>query len=452
MEANSISRIAPGGAPAPMPAAQYVRMSTDHQRYSPENQSTVNQAYAASSGLEIVLTYYDRGRSGLTIERREALKQLICDVESGSAVFGAILVYDVSRWGRFQNADEAAYYEYLCTRAGIAVHYCAEQFQNDGSPFAAIVKSIKRAMAGEFSRELSVKTFTGQRRLIHMGFRIGGRAGYGLRRMLIDEQGTTKGTLERGQWKSITTDRIVLVPGPKAEVEAIRWIFHAFVHKRKSESQIADWLNKRGILNHHGRPWNRHAIKNILRNEKYIGNNVWNHNSFKLKRVHIRNAVDEWVRRDGAFEPLVDQMLFEAAQTLRRDRHPVGGPARRFTDNELLVRLRRLWRRRGYLSRSLIDCARGVPSAGAYEKRFGRLSRAYELIGYDIESNAGEATRRRSNEELLEMLRRLWRKHKKLSYTIIEESSQAPCVPTYRKRFGSLAQAYRLIGYAKRTR
>ncbi|MEO6246527.1 MAG: hypothetical protein ABIQ12_13930 [Opitutaceae bacterium] len=27
--------------------------------------------------------------------------------------------YDVSRWGRFQDADESGYYEYICKRAGI---------------------------------------------------------------------------------------------------------------------------------------------------------------------------------------------------------------------------------------------------------------------------------------------------------------------------------------------
>jgi hypothetical protein len=37
-------------------------------------------------------------------------------VESGAASFDVILVYDVSRWGRFQDADESAYYEYLCKR------------------------------------------------------------------------------------------------------------------------------------------------------------------------------------------------------------------------------------------------------------------------------------------------------------------------------------------------
>jgi len=115
-----------------VPAAQYLRMSTEHQQYSLENQSTAIQKYANSQGFEVVRTYSDAARSGLVLKRRVALRQLLQDVVSGTPGYQAILVYDVSRWGRFQDADESAYYEYTCRRSGVAVHYCAEQFENDG--------------------------------------------------------------------------------------------------------------------------------------------------------------------------------------------------------------------------------------------------------------------------------------------------------------------------------
>ena len=202
-------------------AAEYVRMSTDHQQYSTENQREVIRKYSESRGKAIVRTYTDAGKSGLRIDGRDALKQLIHDVESGEADFSDILVYDVSRWGRFQDADESAYYEYLCRRAKINVHYCAEQFENDGSPVSTIVKGVKRAMAGEYSRELSAKVFIGQCHLIELGFRQGGPPGFGLRRMLRDQSGQQKGSLARGEQKSIQTDRVILVPGPPEEVAAV---------------------------------------------------------------------------------------------------------------------------------------------------------------------------------------------------------------------------------------
>ena len=125
-------------------------------------------------GLTIIKTYADHGKSGLSVAGRDALQTMLDDVRSGRADFETILVYDISRWGRFQDADESAYYEYVCKRAGIKVQYCAEQFDNDGSPISTIVKSVKRAMAGEYSRELSTKVFAGQCRLIELGFRQGG--------------------------------------------------------------------------------------------------------------------------------------------------------------------------------------------------------------------------------------------------------------------------------------
>ena len=204
-------------------------MSTEHQRYSTQNQADAIRQYAERRGLEVIRTYADDGKSGLRIDGRDALKQLIDDVQGGKADFSTILVYDVSRWGRFQDADESAYYEYICRRAGISVQYCAEQFENDGSPVSTIVKGVKRAMAGEYSRELSAKVFAGQCRLIEIGYRQGGPAGYGLRRMLVDQSGSQKGILTRGEHKSIQTDRVILVPGEPVEIETVRWMYRAFV-------------------------------------------------------------------------------------------------------------------------------------------------------------------------------------------------------------------------------
>lgn len=125
-------------------AAVYVRMSTDHQQYSTQNQIDAIRRYAAARSIRIVKTYADEGKSGLDIDGRGALKNLIADVEAGRANFQTILVYDVSRWGRFQDADESAYYEYICKRAGITVRYCTEDFENDGSPVSTIVKGVKQ--------------------------------------------------------------------------------------------------------------------------------------------------------------------------------------------------------------------------------------------------------------------------------------------------------------------
>ena len=358
-------------------AAQYVRMSTEHQQYSTENQRDTIREYAAKRGIDIVQTYADEGKSGLRIDGRVALQQLIRDVESGQAAFQIILVYDVSRWGRFQDADESAYYEYRCRRAGIQVAYCAEQFENDGSPVSTIVKGVKRAMAGEYSRELSAKVFAGQCRLIELGYRQGGLAGYGLRRVLIDQSGSIKGELARGEHKSLQTDRVILMPGPENEVRIVQDIYRWFIDGGLVEAAIAAKLNGLGHTTDCGRSWTRGTVHEVLTNEKYIGHNLYNRVSFKLKTRRVVNAPDMWIRKQNAFEAIVAPEVFYTAQGMLRAR------ARRYSDEELIERLRALYQSRGVLSGLIIDETDGMPHASVYSQRFGSLLRAYQLVGFE---------------------------------------------------------------------
>ncbi len=431
--------IASGRADNIVRAVQYVRMSTDHQKYSTENQSIANHAYAASRGMEIVRTYADEGRSGLRIDGRNALKQLIADAQSGKADFTAILVYDVSRWGRFQDSDESAHYEYICKSAGIRIHYCAEQFENDGSPFSAIVKSIKRAMAGEYSRELSAKTFAGQSRLAELGFHSGGAPGYGTRRLLVDQSSAPKLILAAGERKSIQTDRVVLILGPPEEVSIVRWIFSVFVKQRKSERMIVKILNEKGISSGLDRPWTSARVHKILQNEIYIGNNVWNRTSLKLGNKKIRNQPETWVRTKCSFAPIVAQPLFEAAHKIIQDR------SHRLSDDEMLAPLRHLLRKHGFLSTRLINDSPNTPSLTSLYERFGGLHPIYKMMG--VTGRPPGTTYSLSNDELLAILRRLLEKQGRLSERLINRSKGVPCCNTYQHRFGSLSRAYELIGY-----
>jgi len=354
-------------------------MSTDHQKYSTENQAEAIAAYAARRNVTIVRTYADEGRSGLRLDDRDALKTLISDVQGGKADFDFILVYDVSRWGRFQDADESAYYEFICKEAGIKVLYCAEQFENDGSLTSTIIKNMKRAMAGEYSRELSAKVFAGQCRLVNLGFRQGGPPGYGLRRELIDQNRVPKANLEPGEYKSLQTDRVILKPGPPHEVEIVRRIYRAFVVRQLSEMEIAAELNLEDIPNEHGRLWTRGTIHQILTNEKYIGNNVYNRVSFKLKQRRVANPPNMWIRNESAFEAVIEVDFFAAAKRIIEQR------SRKVSDEEMLDRLTSLLDEKGHLSGLVIDEVDDMPSSSVYRTRFGSLLHAYKLVGYQPE-------------------------------------------------------------------
>lgn len=358
-------------------AACYVRMSTEHQRYSTSNQMDVIEEYANKREVKIIKTYSDEGKSGLNIQGRDSLSRMLTDVESGQAEFSCILVYDVSRWGRFQDADESAYYEYICRRAGISVQYCAEQFENDGSLSSTIIKSMKRSMAGEYSRELSAKVFQGACKLIQLGYKQGGMAGYGLRRMMVDQNGQQKGVLNLGEQKSLQTDRVILVPGPPEEVEHVQWMYRVFIEEGKTESEIARLLNGKGIKTDLDRPWTRGTVHQVLTNEKYIGNNLYHRTSNKLKQKQINNPREKWIRAEGVFEPIVTHELFHVAQGIILAR------SRRLSDEEMLEKLRKVFNQHGRISGILIDEMDGLPSSSAFRNRFGSLVAAYKLVGFN---------------------------------------------------------------------
>ncbi len=388
---------------AGVPVAQYVRMSTEHQKYSTENQAAAITEYAVRHGMRIVRTYTDSGKSGLNLKGRSGLQALMHDVKQFNPPFSAVLVYDVSRWGRFPDPDEAAVYEHMCKSRGIRVIYCAEPFNNDGSLPSTVFIGIKRSMAAEYSRELSVKVFAGACNIVQHGYRQGGAPGFGLRRQLIDEQHNVKGLLSRGEKKSIQTDRVVLIPGPPEEVAMVHRIYRLFLEEGMPERVIASVLNREGVQSDAGAPWTRGTIHQILTNEKYIGNNVYNRTSFKLKIKHVRNPPDKWIRRDGAFEAVVPVHLFLQAQAV------IAARSRHLDDAQLLDLLRRTLERHGSLSGIVIDEDEDAPSSSAYRSRFGSLLRAYSLIGY----------RPRRDYAYLEINRALRRHHPEL----IEEMS-----------------------------
>lgn len=357
-------------------AAQYVRMSTEHQQYSTENQMDVIRDYALANDMEIMKTYSDEGKSGLQLKNRDGLKSLIYDVKNNLAEYSVILVYDISRWGRFQDVDQGAYLEFTCKEKGISLHYCAEIFRNDGSMFSSIVKTIKRAMAGEYSRELSAKVFRGQCKLIELGYRQGGVAGYGLRRMRIDNSGNHIGILNHGEYKSLQTDRVILVPGPESEVDVIKTIYDLFISKNKSEREIANSLNESELYLSKEKKWTRGTIHQILTNEKYIGNNVFNRTSFKLKQKRVKNSPDSWIRSVKAFTPIISEEQFLAAKNIIVNR------TKKFSDEDILNMLKELLNEYGRISGILIDETETMPSTSVYRSRFGSLLRAYKLIGY----------------------------------------------------------------------
>jgi hypothetical protein len=121
----------------------------------------------------------------------------------------------------------------------------------------------------------------------------------------------------------------------------------------------------------------------VLTNEKYIGNNLYNRTSFKLKKKRVENPPDMWIRADGAFPAVVDSAVYGAVQRIIAER------STRYSDEQMLGQLAALLQTVGRLSALVIDEQDDLPSSSVYRARFGSLLRAYALVGYTPERDFG---------------------------------------------------------------
>ena len=356
-------------------AVMYVRMSTESQDYSTDHQRAKIREYAAAQGIPVVREYVDDGKSGLDIKRRAGLLSLMHDVQSQSPGFTHILVYDISRWGRFQDIDEAAYHEHTCRRAGIAVVYCGEHFGDIAGPYASLLKSMKRVMAAEYSRDLSEKVFAAQVRFIGMGFKQGGHAGYGLRRLALKACGAPRAVLEYGEAKICATDRVVLVWGPEHEVATVQRVYTLYLERGASEAGLARLLNSEAISSEFGRPWTQAMVNSLLTNVKYCGALAYNRRSCKLSARRTRNDTDQWIVKREAVAPIISVEVFGQVQAERSRR------MRRYQRHELVDLLQSCHRRHGAVNAKIIAADALMPDPQLFVRMFGSLMDAYDAAG-----------------------------------------------------------------------
>ncbi|WP_374471703.1 recombinase family protein [Phenylobacterium sp.] len=437
------------------PVAQYLRMSTEHQNYSLQYQATHNAAYAADHGLEIVATYADAGVSGISLKGRAELKRLLADVLGGAPGFAAVLVYDVSRWGRFQDPDQSAHYEFLCRAAGVRIVYTAEAFTADGGLPAAIVKQLKRAMAAESSRELSARISRAKRGLAAEGYWLSGRPGYGLRRAIVTASDGALRRLENGERKALQGQRTVLVAGPEGEVETVRRIFRLFAVGGMSRQAIAGLLNAEGVATGACGRWTAARVLGVLRNEAYVGVQVYGRYRYSLGQ-RARDDPARWLRTPTRFPPMVSRALFDLAARHIRRRKPW------VEDHQLIEELRTVLRERGRLSAGVLLEHPAAHAPDVYRRRFGDLLTAYRLAGYEPrrqQAAAAESARRCrptdfrrgpspwTDEDLRDRLVALQRREGRISVDLINACPDLPSAEVCRGRFGGMAAIYALTGH-----
>ena len=436
-------------------AAQYLRVSTRRQERSLAVQAAANRGYADAEGLEIVRTYTDAGVSGLRLKRRAGLRALLRDVLSGAADYTVVLVHDVSRWGRFQDPDEAGHLEFVCRQAGVSVVYTEGGFRNDGSIGSGVVKQIRRAMAAEFVRELSRKTRSAHRRVGEQGYWTGGSCAYGLRRALAGLGGEPGFVYESGQAKGAVSRRTILVAGPPMEVATVRRIFDLFVDAALPMRRIAEVLNSEDRPAKDGASWTETRVRNVLNDETYTGVRVVGRYTSELGR--FRSTPRAAWRRVRVISPvLVTPERFAQARARIADDQRSG------SDAALIEELRGVLARHGRLSYGIIERDRLAHSAGVYARRFGSLAAAYAKAGYTPDDahrrhaariadlaphQARDYAKGPDDAALLAPVRALFAAEGRLSSELINHAPGVPRTAALRKRFGSLDRVYALVGY-----
>ncbi|MBI4022009.1 MAG: recombinase family protein [Candidatus Andersenbacteria bacterium] len=296
--------------------AYYRHSAEDKQENSVPIQRKHAQRFAREHSITIIHEEADEGKTGLLADR-PGFQRLFHDwIRNDQAPsFDYVLVYDVSRWGRFQDQDEAAYYEFCCKREGKQVIYISRGFPKEEQRLMSHLQtSIERYMAAEYSRQLSEKVFYGSAEVARQGYSAGGSACYGMQRLLLSVEGKPLRVLKRGEHKQIANERVKFAPAPDGTATVVKEIFRHFTMDGISVGEVVMWLNGQGIAAPAGGVWVRESVLRILRNETYTGTMIYNKVSNRLRQGRRRNPCQEWVICREAFPAVVEQQVFDEAR------------------------------------------------------------------------------------------------------------------------------------------
>lgn len=293
-------------------AIGYVRVSTERQAgetmTSVADQERAVTALAAKLGTEIGAWYRDEGVSGSIAEARPGFGRLLafCRQHPRKAP-GFVLVLNASRFGRFDDPDQAAALRYELRQLGWLVRF-AESDDSEDVIARSVMRAVGDAQASEYRRNIIRNAQRGKRGAASQGFWTS-REPFGYRRRVVHPEGRDR-VLAPGQ-KKAPDEKVKLTPGPDEEVKAVRWAFAAYATGLHTLEEIADAL----LVKAPGRQWTRFAVRQLLTSATYRGHVVANRRSGVLCRQRIwRTDPATWVTVEGAHPALIDDDTFQAVQ------------------------------------------------------------------------------------------------------------------------------------------
>jgi DNA invertase Pin-like site-specific DNA recombinase len=312
----------------------YSRVSTEDQ--AREEKSSLSDQRAAIEKLAAKLTrtlapraiFTDPGRSGQTAEDRPGFMAMVAYAQAHprtSRAPGVVLVLNDSRFGRFRDPDEAAYWRVVLARAGWHVRF-AEGDDTDDLVGRSVLRAIGGAQASAYSHALRANAKRGTRAAAAKGL-WQNKAPLGYRR-IATRPGEAGVILEHYQRKADDQEtRLTL--GPPEEVELVRWMFTSYAAGEHTLGSLARECYKRWPV---GKKWSRPVVDALLTNETYLGDVIWcrrPHDAKERAETPVR-AKEEWVVTRDAHPAIISRDLFDAVQLRKKRnakvrRHAVGG-------------------------------------------------------------------------------------------------------------------------------
>lgn len=329
---------APQSSKLPVPAETvgYVRVSTEDQ--ATDLKTSLADQYRAIAQLATKLAqpvgrvFEDAGASGGSAEGRPGFMALVeyCRARRRPRRSpGYVLVLNDSRWGRFPNPEEAAYWRIELERHGWLVRF-AEGDEVQDVAIRSVMRSLHGTQATLYREAVRANAKRGVRGTAAQGF-WANEAPLGYRRQVVTG-GPTR-TLEPGQRKA-PNEKVRLVPGPIAEVALVQDLFARYGAGAVSIGSLVRELRSYTGTDIPARKWAVQSLAKLFRNETYLGHVIWcrrPHDPIERDATPVRPA-DQWVVTRDAHPPLISQELFDQVQARlavnrRQLRRTVGGYA-----------------------------------------------------------------------------------------------------------------------------
>lgn len=229
-----------------IPCVSYIRMSSDRQDASPDQQREAVAKLAAKHGYKLGREYFDGGISGDATEKRTEFQRMIADAGKGG--FKAILCWDQSRFGRF-NSIEAGYWVFPLVQAGVELVTVTDGRISWTDFTGRMMFAIQAEGKNAFLRDLAKNVKRGQANAARRGEWLG-MAPFGYR----------------------TAEKQLVIEETEAPV--VRMVFDRYLEGRSLRG-VAEQLNVDGIRSPGGSTWSYTTVNKLLKNEVYAGVFRW---------------------------------------------------------------------------------------------------------------------------------------------------------------------------------